>query len=292
MICKICQNKKLKYFAQFPFFDLYYCNNCKTYPANGNFDKKFLTRVYSESYFNFWKGTSPTLTDKVKSEVRKMKRETFGEYLKIISKHHKLKGSKLLDIGCATGYLLELAQEKGCDCSGVEVSSFAAKEASKKFPKRIFNGTIEQAKYKDKQFDIITMIDLLEHVTDPIKTLNEVKRILKPDGYILIVTPNIDSVWVKLLGKKWTNFKEEHIFYFSPISLKFMTEKTNLKIIYQTNVIKYLTLEYIYSHFVSYPTPFFGQISKVTPLLPKVIRIKPFPIRTGDYLVLLKNDTN
>ncbi|MBI2596284.1 class I SAM-dependent methyltransferase [Candidatus Daviesbacteria bacterium] len=272
-----------------PFFDLYHCNQCNLYFAVGGITNEKLKKIYNKDYFRFWHGTTPTLTKEVKDNVRKMKKKTFASYLKLVENLTTLNGKKLLDIGCATGFLLELAKEKGCDCYGTEISTFAAKEAEKKFPGKIYCGDFEKMPYKKTGFDIITMADVIEHLPNPISILQKVKKILKPNGYLIIVTPNIASFWAKILGKRWTNFKEEHIYYFSPKSLKILSQKSNLQIIHEKSVSKFLTLEYIYSHFRTYPTPFLGLVSNVFLLLPKFIQRLPFPIKTGDYLMLLKN---
>lgn len=285
--CKICGSKDTTLYHTFPFFPVIACKSCGTLFAKHPPKEERLDEIYSDSYYEGWKGVDKKLTEK----TRNMKIYTFSYYLKLLKRNTKLKGKKLLDIGCATGYLLEAAKKEGADCYGVEVSPYGAQEANKKFPGRIFCGILEEAKYQDNYFDIITMTDLIEHVLDPVFFLKEVNRILKPEGYILIITPNFHSWWSKILGKKWTNFKEEHLFYFSPTSLKFLMKKSDFKIIYEKAVSKYLNLDYIYSQFTVFPTPGLYHISRTFPLIPSVLRTKNFPIGTGDYLILAKKKT-
>lgn len=288
LICKICLSKRSSLLYQLPFFNVYKCHRCGTGFADKKFKQSDFDRIYAESYYDSWKGTDNKLSKEVKKQVKNMKIKTFDSYLKKITKIESLKNKKLLDVGCATGYLLEKAKQLGAEVHGVEYSRFASREAQKKFPNKVFSGFLEQANYKRSFFDVITLIDVIEHVENPIKQMREVKRILKQNGLIIVVTPNLESLWSKLLKNKWTNLKEEHIFYFTPSSLQLLIKKSGFEVLFESVVTKYLTLNYIYSHFKSYPTPILGTISKLFKLLPNKIRNIPFPIQTGDYLILAK----
>lgn len=256
--------------------------SCETLFAGKLPSKKRIREIYKASYYDSWKGTEQGINQTTK----KMKSKTFISYLDLIERYMKLKNKFLLDIGCATGFFIEEANKRGALSFGVELSSYAAKEASKKFPKKIFLGQIENIEFTASKFDAITMIDMIEHSLNPVKTLKKVYKIIKKGGYILLVTPNTKSFWAKLLGKKWTNFKEEHLYYFSSKSLRGLIEKNGFDYIEGFNVNKFLTLDYIYSQLEIYPTPILSILSKVIALLPKKIRVYPFPINTGDYLLL------
>ncbi len=282
--CKICKSDKTYLYHKFDFFPVIGCKNCGTFFAKNVPKEKRMREIYGDEYYKGWEGMNNKLT----SSTKKMKVYTFSAYFKYVSKFLSLKNKKILDIGCATGYLLEAAKKEGCDCYGVELSTFGAEEASKKFPGRIFNGTLEEARYEAHYFDFITMTDLIEHVVDPVKFLKEAKRILKPDGYILIVTPDLSSWWSKLMRTRWTNFKEEHLFYFCPKSLKILADMCGFEIVSGKPISKFLSLDYIYSQFTVFPTPVFYQISRLFPFLPEPIRLRAFPIGTGDYLLVIK----
>jgi 2-polyprenyl-3-methyl-5-hydroxy-6-metoxy-1,4-benzoquinol methylase len=284
LTCKICKSENIFLYHTFKFFPVLGCRECGTLFAEHPPKQERMDEIYGNDYYKGWEGMNNRLTRYTKS----MKVYTFSAYFKLFSKFTHMKNKKLLDVGCATGYLLEAAKKMGCDCYGVELSPFGATEASKKFPGRIFNGTLEEARYKSESFDIITLTDLIEHVIDPVEFLKEVKRILKPGGFILIVTPDFHSWWAKFMKNKWTNFKEEHLFYFSSKSLKTLAGIVNLKTLYEKPVSKFLSLEYIYSQFTVFPTPIFYHISRIFPFFPAKIRLTPFPIGTGDILMILK----
>ena len=107
---------------------------------------------------------------------------------------HAPPSAALLDVGCATGSFLSVAQAKGWDCRGVEVSAFAATQARKRTGCEIFCGKLEDAPFADGTFDVITMWDLLEHLPDPLQGLEKARRLLKPSGLLLVNTPNENSL--------------------------------------------------------------------------------------------------
>jgi 2-polyprenyl-3-methyl-5-hydroxy-6-metoxy-1,4-benzoquinol methylase len=111
-----------------------------------------------------------------------------------LGKAHALPRGSLLDVGCATGSFLSLAQAKGWECRGLEVSAFAAARAREQTGCEIFCGKLEEVPFDSGSFDVITMWDLLEHLPDPLQGLEKARRLLKPNGLLLVNTPNENSL--------------------------------------------------------------------------------------------------
>jgi radical SAM superfamily enzyme YgiQ (UPF0313 family)/2-polyprenyl-3-methyl-5-hydroxy-6-metoxy-1,4-benzoquinol methylase len=105
---------------------------------------------------------------------------------------------KLLDVGCAKGLFLHLAQKRGWQPYGVEISRPAAAFARQEFGLEVFNGTLEQAQFPPESFDVVSLWDLIEHLDDPFGFLREAARVLKPGGIIVILTPNHDSLITRM----------------------------------------------------------------------------------------------
>ncbi|MEI8176363.1 MAG: methyltransferase domain-containing protein [Candidatus Omnitrophota bacterium] len=133
----------------------------------------------------------------------------------------KRKG-KLLDIGCATGLLLDEAAQQGWDPYGVELSKWSVDYAKTRFGINIYNGALDKAGFKHNFFDAVVLQDSIEHLTDPKQTLMEIRRILKPDGVLCISTPNIDSFVSKILRGKWWGINQSHLYYFTQKTLEQM----------------------------------------------------------------------
>jgi SAM-dependent methyltransferase len=110
---------------------------------------------------------------------------------------------KLLDVGAAYGTFLSLASEY-YECYGLDVSAYAARVARDEFGMDVRQGGIEQtAPFSDGFFDLVVMWDVIEHLTDPIAGLQEVRRILKPGGYLAVSTDDAGNWLPRLLGRSW-----------------------------------------------------------------------------------------
>lgn len=259
--CKVCQTIYLK-----------------DYMADRN-------SIYNDSDYSPW-GRSK---EPFKEIIANSKREAFGEQLSFLLKYVSVeKNKKLLDIGTANGYFLEVASNLGFDVYGIEPGKYFYEEALKRFPERIFCGKLEDSNYKDEEFDIITMIDVIEHISLIHPFFKEVGRILKKNGIIFIQTPNSNSWTRLLLGKNWFQYKYEHVIYFNKKSLKYLLERSGFQLLKARNNIKRFQLGYYCHYFKQYS--FMGIEKLLNPIfsfLPSSIKTMPFsnPI-TGEMLVI------
>ena len=130
-----------------------------------------------------------------------------------------------LDIGCATGMLIESMKGDGWDARGVDVCRESAEYGIAHRGVSIFVGTLEEARFPAESFSIIHFSHLIEHVPDPRGFLGEVRRILAPQGYAIITTPNVDGFQARLFGKAWRSAIADHLTLFSKRTLgKLITE--------------------------------------------------------------------
>jgi 2-polyprenyl-3-methyl-5-hydroxy-6-metoxy-1,4-benzoquinol methylase len=139
-----------------------------------------------------------------------------------------------LDVGCSSGSVLNVAKQCGFNIHGVEPASKAAETAKEIEGADVFNGFLHEAGYPDNHFDIVTLFEVIEHLTDPISLIKEIGRILKPGGLLLIGTGNAGSWTVQALGNKWEYFDIKlhggHISFFTPESMSLLAEKSGLEI--------------------------------------------------------------
>ncbi len=112
---------------------------------------------------------------------------------------------RVLEVGCATGYMSRVLRDHGCQVVGIEIDSKAAARASA-FCERVIVGDVEQMdlarELGEDRFDVVVAADVLEHLKDPLPILRAVKGYLRADGYIVASIPNIGhgSVRLALLG--------------------------------------------------------------------------------------------
>lgn len=138
---------------------------------------------------------------------------------------------RLLDIGCASGaFLLNMGQYPGWELFGVDQNSYAVALA-RRSGLDVHQGSLVDADYPDNFFDVITLWAVLEHVPDPTATLNEIHRILKPDGLLLLRVPNLSSWDARLFGSMWVGLDApRHLFVFSPRALTSLLKQTGFKV--------------------------------------------------------------
>lgn len=111
----------------------------------------------------------------------------------LINKFLTLKNPRILDIGCGTGQNLYELKKLG-DAWGVDKSSKAVIFCKKRGIKKVKVGTCYNTSFKDSFFDVITLLDVLEHTNDQ-KTLKEISRVLKPGGLLVITVPAFNWLW-------------------------------------------------------------------------------------------------
>jgi len=101
---------------------------------------------------------------------------------------------ELLDVGCAMGVFLNLARRRGWRPTGVDPSRIAAQRAKEWFGLSVTVGELEKLQFPSTHFDVVTLWDVLEHLRDPVAYLQEIWRILKEEGLLLIQTINVDNL--------------------------------------------------------------------------------------------------
>lgn len=214
--CPICfSNKKKKYMVR---QDLTYtsCQKCDLIYSEEQ--PKDTNDVYSNDNY---RDTQISAYDK----SRKFRIKNFAvERIKILKKYKK--SGSLLDVGCGTGWFMEEAR-KHYEVTGIEHSDSIRLWLKKKFNISSFK-VIHDLK---KKFDIITAFDVIEHVTNPLDFLNNLKNKLKKNGIILIYTPNADSLGFSFLKEKNNLLCVDHLFCFNQKSFEYLCKKANMRIV-------------------------------------------------------------
>jgi 2-polyprenyl-3-methyl-5-hydroxy-6-metoxy-1,4-benzoquinol methylase len=109
---------------------------------------------------------------------------------------------RFLDIGCATGRLLEFLRERGFDVEGVEICRASAEYGRRARGLSISTRPLEETGYAALSFGVVHCSHLIEHLQDPVGFVREVRRILVPGGYFICATPNIGGFQARLMGPR------------------------------------------------------------------------------------------
>ncbi|MFM8303370.1 MAG: class I SAM-dependent methyltransferase [Actinomycetota bacterium] len=120
----------------------------------------------------------------------------------------------LLDVGAANGLLVEAATAAGIDAVGVEPSASLA-EAARARGFDVRTGVLPRSDLLARRFDLVTCVDVVEHVADPVGLLEACRAQLTEDGRLLVVTPDAASLAARLLGRRWWHLRVAHVGYFT-----------------------------------------------------------------------------
>ncbi|TBN04040.1 class I SAM-dependent methyltransferase [Hyunsoonleella flava] len=150
--------------------------------------------------------------------------------LKLINSF-SLKGKTLLDVGCGTGDFLKTSQKNGWQVFGIEPNEKARAIANKKTSNAVFE--IEHLlKFKAHSFDIITLWHVLEHLPNLEEHISIIKKLLKPEGKLIIAVPNYQSYDAKYYKAFWAAYDvPRHLWHFNRDSVSSLVGKFNLKVI-------------------------------------------------------------
>jgi SAM-dependent methyltransferase len=128
---------------------------------------------------------------------------------------------RLLDVGCGPGFFVDLARRRGWQVEGVELNKHAVATAEELGIEGVQTGTVADVDRPDGYYDCVTILDVIEHLADPRADITEISRLLRPDGVLVVITPNADSRFARLLGPRWLEMKRapEHLHFFTVDSL-------------------------------------------------------------------------
>lgn len=130
----------------------------------------------------------------------------------------------LLDVGCATGDFLLCARERGYKVAGIELSRWSARLAREQGldVHEEYVGAFSSRHHQ--QYDVVTLLGVIEHLASPAAEIRLVRDILKPGGMLVIWTGDVDSVTSRVLGRRWWYWQGQHIQYFTHASLRRLVE--------------------------------------------------------------------
>jgi 2-polyprenyl-3-methyl-5-hydroxy-6-metoxy-1,4-benzoquinol methylase len=136
----------------------------------------------------------------------------------------------LLDIGCATGTLLEHVASRGYRVQGVEVCEPAARYGTEHRGVPIAVGTLDEVDLGGRRFGAAHFSHVIEHVPDPRAFLREVRETLLPDGYMVLVTPNTAALQARLFGPSWRSAIADHVHLFNRRNLERILDEEGFEV--------------------------------------------------------------
>ena len=197
-------------------------------------------------------------------EARRYK-QYFDTIIGIIQKHKK--PQSLLDVGCGVGIFLQQVKINGWKAIGVDMSADSVAYARAR-GLAVRRGKIEELTFRPGSFDVITLFQTIEHIKDPIKTLEKLYLLLRRGGILVLTTPNEESVLAKAQGKFWFGYRNiEHLYFFNEQSLTVLQKKVGFKrISIHTENGRVLSAPWVLTRLFDY---YYNQASILTSLMRK-----------------------
>lgn len=215
--CIVCDSLDCCFYKEEYSYKVFLCRDCDVlfvfpHPDPRQIEEVYMRSEYSPENVAYWE---------------KRGRRTF---IRLLQKLELLRHSgTLLDVGCGYGLFLKYARERGWKVYGVDICKEECRYAVDKLGLDVFNGTLFDASYPDKYFDVITLWNVLEHVPDPVSLLKECCRIMKEGGLLLLRVPNmalhwrIRFIWERM-GKTLLN-PPQHLYGFGPKNLDLLLQR-------------------------------------------------------------------
>lgn len=208
------------------------CKDCDIYLQNPRVKSKYVSIYYKDEVY--WGSDLDRMGKDV--SYKNNRSEKYDYIFKNINPD--IKGS-VLDVGCGTGLLLSSFKKRGWEVKGIDTSKNIVNYANRTFNVNAHVADLKSFKSGNKRYDLVTMTHVLEHVYEPLKDLKKIQKLLKKDGSLVLVIPNINSLGYKLYKENWSHFHPgRHLYYYSPATIKKLLNKSGFSDINITHIGK------------------------------------------------------
>ena len=228
VVCDLCGNDQpIPYLQQTDrfgdeVFSLCRCAQCGLIYLNPRPTPEEIKKYYPEDYEAFYDLGAA-------SPMRQWHLlRSLNAQLDFVEAHIPSRG-RLLDVGCATGNFLHVAQTRGWEVAGIEINPRAAEFANQRYGVQVFTEPLEHtaALLPDNSFDVITLWDVLEHLPSPRTAMQHIHRLLAPSGVVVFSIPNLRSFDRYIFGSTWIGWDTpRHFTLFGPQTLNTLLELT------------------------------------------------------------------
>jgi SAM-dependent methyltransferase len=205
-LCPVCNDGPVRRWGEKSACELWRCRRCQAISCGkwtGPTDSERLYEHYHDAAHH-------TLAPIVEASL---------ERVVSLAERSRLAG-RWLDFGYGEGGLLEVAQRRGWACYGVEISRSMLDYGSRK-GWTVTSDPRGDPRFADGTFDVVTMIEVLEHVADPVRLLSDAARWLRPGGLLYVTTPNAGGLNCRILGQAWSVVcPPQHLILWTPRALR------------------------------------------------------------------------
>ena len=196
----------------------------------------------------------------------------------------------LLEIGAGSGLLVAEAGRLGLDAVGVEPSKSLVTAARRINGVELLQGTFPHPRVEGRQFDLVYVVDVIEHVNDPVKLLADCAGAMAPGGVLMVVTPDVSSLAARFFGHRWWHFRLAHVGYFNKRSMSEASRRAGLAIQSTCRVRWFFPVRYLAERASAYlPVGPVNRVAeRVGPLHWLYDRVIPLNLRDSSAFVMTR----
>lgn len=233
-ICSNCSSEEYHKVVSGPTVPIIVCAKC------GLMRQGFSAGIPEDSFISFAGVKERFYRQRVDKEMIQVR-----DYLKIITKLEKFMPKKghLLEIGCAMGMLLNEIRKRGWKVTGVEPEEWTCQIARNKYGLSVINMSFQEANLQKSSFDVVLLLHVIEHLSNPAEGLSQIARIIGPGGFLVLETPRYDTLWFRLLKGRERSVIPGHKYYFTRKTIQTMACKSGFEVVHLDSVGRTVTLD-------------------------------------------------
>ena len=221
--CPICDTVEHSVVYDFSPYQVVRCLRCRAYDLSPRLIEPDIRHFYEDDQY-FEAGDTGY---KSYAQQELSLRYSFRHLLRQLHRR-RLTGGSLLEVGCGYGFLLDEAAGYFASRTGVDLSPAAVVAAGRRAT-RVYQGDVGSIPVSHT-FDCIVLVSVIEHVYRPADFLRQLAARLRPGGKVVIATPDVNSVYRRLLGRRWPAFQviPEHVAFYSAKTLSSVMQRAGL----------------------------------------------------------------
>ena len=220
------------------------CRACGLVHLNPRVAEEVIIEGYSSA-------VDPTFVAQDVHRIRTFRRAFEG----LIKRHPIPASGTVLDVGCAGGAFPKAVSDSGYSVVGVEPSKWLAEHGRNQYGLDIRQGILSDQDFGDQTFDLVTLWDVIEHLTDPDQVIGDIRDLLNPGGLLVVNYPDYGGLVARAMGRRWPFLLSVHLLYFTRRTIRAFLEARGFEVLEIRPFFQTLQLGYVLERGEPYAPP-------------------------------------